>query len=393
MLQRMPGGLLCSIRTPKNCFAEGKRKMGNHTDNNRELLKNFFTGIGKIINLQDQVITDYHQYEKVIDFEKYLACDLQQDYIKFNANSLNGPILTVQRPNFTSAPAIPKTLQEWIVAEKWKDFLQTPERREQIQRDQEVEKFEEDPSRIRIWQKLLPEREAWAEGAKRLYQIEKLFQTLYQLNMMQKQDFDSKELVFAFGLFETKATNPIHISHPLFTKKLRISDAKSEENIIEVFDTGENLEVETSFFQEIQDGSVHQIAQIGENFLRYEDTINIYKEATLEPALKDVLSKITSHGDYCTKEQLPSARIKSQRPYLLSYSPLILYRSQKSGIAAFLNKIIEDVDKNGKIKPHLIDIMNPQDTVSNSTPISGDSESSQDIGKRLNAISGEDEKS
>lgn len=35
--------------------------------------------------------------------------------------------------------------------------------------------------------------------------------------------------------------------------------------------------------------------------------------------------------------------------------------------------------------------MNPQDTVSNSTPISGDSESSQDIGKRLNAISGEDE--
>lgn len=391
MLQRMPGGLLCSIRTPKNCFAEGKRKMGNHTDNNRELLKNFFTGIGKIINLQDQVITDYHQYEKVIDFEKYLACDPQQDYIKFNANSLNGPILTVQRPNFTSAPAIPKTLQEWIVAEKWKDFLQTPERREQIQRDQEVENFEEDPSRIRIWQKLLPEREAWAEGAKRLYQIEKLFQTLYQLNMMQKQDFDSKELVFAFGLFETKATNPIHISHPLFTKKLRISDAKSEENIIEVFDTGENLEVETSFFQEIQDGSVHQIAQIGENFLRYEDTINIYKEATLEPALKDVLSKITSHGDYCTKEQLPSARIKSQRPYLLSYSPLILYRSQKSGIAAFLNKIIEDVDKNGKIKPHLIDIMNPQDTVSNSTPISGDSESSQDIGKRLNAISGEDE--
>lgn len=391
MLPRMPERHLCRIRTPKNCFAEGKRKMGNHTDNNRELLKNFFTGIGKIINLQDQVITDYHQYEKVIDFEKYLAWDPQQEYIKFNANPVDGPILTVQRPNFTSAPAIPNNLQEWIVAEKWKDFQQTPEKREQIQRDQEIEKFEADPSRMRSWKKLLPEREAWAEEEKRLYQIEKLFQTLYQLNMIQNQDFDSKELVFAFGLFETKETNPIRISHPLFTKKLRISDARSEENILEIFDAGENLEVETSFFQEIQDGSVHQIAQIGENFLRYEDTINIYEEATLEPALKDVLSKITSHGDYCTKEQLPGARIKSQRPYLLSYSPLILYRSQKSGIAAFLNKIIEDVDKNGKIKPHLIDIMSPKNTGSNSASISGNPECSQDIGKRLNAISGEDE--
>ena len=61
-----------------------------------------------------------------------------------------------------------------------------------------MEAFEADPSRVRQWEKLLPEREAWAEEGKRLNQIEKLFQTLYQLNTMQKQDFDSKELVFAF---------------------------------------------------------------------------------------------------------------------------------------------------------------------------------------------------
>ncbi|WP_302158096.1 AAA domain-containing protein [uncultured Acidaminococcus sp.] len=365
--------------------------MKNQADNNRELLKNFFTGIGKIINLQEKVITDFHQYDKVIEFEKYLASDSQQEYITFNANPENGPILTVKRPSFTSAPAIPASLQEWIIADKWKDFLQTPEVRKSIQRGQEMEAFEADPSRVRQWEKLLPEREAWAEEGKRLNQIEKLFQTLYQLNTMQKQDFDSKELVFAFGLFETRAGNPIHICHPLFTKRLRISDAKSEENILEVFDAGENLEVETSFFQEIQDGSVHQIAQIGTTFLKHEETINIYEEPTLEIALKDVLSKITSQGEYCTKEQLPGARIKSRRQYLLSYSPLILYRSQKSGIAAFLNKIVEDVDKNGKIKPHLIDIMNPQNTGSDDASVPADGESSQDIGKRLNAISGEDE--
>ena len=87
---------------------------------------------------------------------------------------------------------------------------------------------------------------------------------------------------------------------------------------------GKNLEVETSFFQEIQDGSVHQIAQIGTTFLKHEETINIYEEPTLEIAL-NVLSK-SSQGNIVRKncrcpDQIPAA--------VFAGILLILYKPEK----------------------------------------------------------------
>ena len=41
----------------------------------QELLKNFFIGIGKVINLQDKVVTNYREYDAVIPFLDYLDLD------------------------------------------------------------------------------------------------------------------------------------------------------------------------------------------------------------------------------------------------------------------------------------------------------------------------------
>lgn len=251
MLQRMPGGLLCSIRTPKIVSLKGKEKweiiliiIGSYWKFLYGDWQNHqFTGPG---NHWLSSIRKSHRFWKI-------SCLWSPTGLyKIQCEFLEWTDTNCAAAQFHQCSGHPQNFTGMDCGRKMEGLSANSRKKRTDPKRPGSWKIREDPSRIRIWQKLLPEREAWAEGAKRLYQIEKLFQTLYQLNMMQKQDFDSKELVFAFGLFETKATNPIHISHPLFTKKLRISDAKSEENIIEVFDTGENLEVETSFFQEIR---------------------------------------------------------------------------------------------------------------------------------------------
>lgn len=353
----------------------------------QEFLKNFFIGIGKVINLQDKVVTNYREYDAVIPFLDYLDLDPEKQYIRYNTNNDSNPILTVKRPEFTEAPPLPEVLQGWVTS-SWTDYHEEPKQVPFQKLGESAVSFEADPRRVRAWDEAVAERQKWADEQKKLAPLEEFYQFLSKLCVLQRQGENDKELVFAFGLFENRPQSSPRISHPLYTQKVRVSDQRSKDKILEIYEAVDDVEAETSFLENLQDGSIHQVAQVSALWQQYAPQTNKYLEEETAPLLKDVLSKLTSQGSYYTQAELAVQNGQWGRNYHLSYSPMLLYRKESSGIKAFLDRILEDIKEKGKAKPHLIDVLHPKKGGAEIAEIPQKPDTPE---KRLRAISGEDE--
>lgn len=256
----------------------------------QELLKNFFIGIGKVINLQDKVVTNYREYDAVIPFLDYLDLDPEKQYIRYNTNNDSNPILTVKRPEFTEAPPLPEVLQGWVTS-SWTDYNEEPKQVPFQKLGESAVSFEADPRRVRAWDEAVAERQKWADEQKKLAPLEEFYQFLSKLCVLQRQGENDKELVFAFGLFENRPQSSPRISHPLYTQKVRVSDQRSKDKILEIYEAVDDVEAETSFLENLQDGSIHQVAQVSALWQQYAPQTNKYLEEETAPLLKDVLPK------------------------------------------------------------------------------------------------------
>ncbi len=345
----------------------------------RELVERLLDTIKEIYTIVNKrnKIYDYTKYpDPRIDLIKASALDQEKKYIYWHTENTSDLVLSVRKPKKERCPQPSSIIEKWIQG-KWSDYS--------VQTDHVVslpnssERFSDSEQRIKAYQLWKEKRTAWQEKEKKAEPIRKVYELLYQIYEQFEREEEVNELVFAFGLFSNTSQAPLYIHHPLFTKRLRISNERIKDHIIDVYETENDVVFNTELIADIEDISIANLRNIRDEL---DTDINIYDIKEVKPFLENTINWLTNSGEYITS----SSGMDFPYEYTIQYRPTILMRKRTSGLRDFLEKAQKALREGMTIPPHLLGLLRPKDREKVVNPAI----STNDITTRLAAVSGED---
>jgi superfamily I DNA and/or RNA helicase len=345
----------------------------------RELVSLLFQAIQAICVDREKVVSKYTEYPEHLLLSDIIELDAEHRYIKYFMNDDKGRVLSVRKPQFTSSPQPPDSVENWLVS-GWECYANKVEHKDVDENTNE--KFEDSSKRVQTFNDWVKQREIWETEQNHLMKIDRIFKRIYQINNDFRRDAEENELLFTFGIFKDNRTHGSSVNHPLFTKRLRIDDEDITKNIITIYDTAEDLKFDSTCLSAVTDTNFNNIGEIDAK-VKNED-FAIYDKFEVENFLKSVINLLTHSGEY-----LDDNKQTITQQFTISYSPLFVVRTRKSGIADFINKIQDALSDGMDIPQYLIDILNPKNQ-NNDEEVTALTTYDESIEKRLAAVSGED---
>lgn len=339
----------------------------------KALVSLLLKSIKEICTIREAPIVNYKDYPVHMDLLEILKLDTEEKYIHFYEHDEQGKVLSIQKPKYTSCPKPDNIIENWLNT-GWNDYEKEAS---YIKNNEETgENFQDVKERVISYEQWIKQRNEWVNEQRRLKKIDRLFMKFYAINNSFHIGMEENELLFAFGVFKDARKR---VAHPLFTKKLRITDEDIAHNVITLYDANDNIKLDVAFLNAISDNEFNNIGNIIDEI--NTNDIDVYNQDNAADFLRRVIHWLTSKGEYCDKDKEDFYHYD----FIVTYCPIIIMRTPKSGLVNFVNNIQEAIENGIEIPAHFIDIVHPidkEDVISYPTKNA--------IEDKLAAISGED---
>ncbi len=200
----------------------------------------------KACNLVEFLVRAYCLERPVREIEKYEIVRWERDLPEgegcrlFSEEAPEGAWLTVKKQRIPDPPNPPPEVSGWLKG-TWKDPFKPPEVEqvmiefagknslfellktdEQSNENISIEMFDNNPQRVRRWQKWLKEEwEPWAREAAPKKKVQELYNQLFLLKQRLDLEQENLELVWGHGMFYLRLGEE-RIRHPVLTTRLTV---------------------------------------------------------------------------------------------------------------------------------------------------------------------------
>ncbi|MEG0022251.1 MAG: AAA domain-containing protein [Bacilli bacterium] len=263
-------------------------------------------------------------------------------------------LLKVHKPEFQKCPEPPHELKKWLFND-WNYHKNDAKIRQQIElndsneKDPQFENFDDDSKRRILFEEWLHKRDNWVVKQREIEKTRDFFTELYMKYIDLQRESETIEVIIANGYIKDK--NNSNIFHPILTKRLNMSFNASE-NTIYILNTNAKSELYTELFQVMEDINLECLSTLNTDLMQY-DYHPMDRNDTKE-FLKVLSHKISSDSKFVDEgeEEDNNNRI------LMFYKPSIIIRKRLDGTIKAIEQIIKNIEDNGFIPAHLLDIVN-----------------------------------
>ena len=290
-------------------------------------------------------------------------------------------ILEVQKPEFDSCPAIPKTIENWVV-DGWQRFANTVVKKEHqeklINGLLKVEHFTDDPNRVEDYNKWINLREQWVQIQQRIDRIRRFFNELYFIYSDLENDSEIIELMVGQGLLSCATDNLSRINHPILLKRVSM-EFDSGKNILRIVDSNVDPEIYTMLLQRI-DFINHSAVKA----LKEELADKFYHPLDRNDTpdfLKSFVHRLHSESKYT--DDLNDVLNDYER-IIVYNNPVFFIRKRTGGVEKAIEEIISQIEETGEVSGPLLNLIG--ENVSQLT----ETVETLDLSESLAAINGED---
>lgn len=323
----------------------------------------------EFVKLRSKVVRSVSQYQKEgfvqwlndVPQERDCASPLWADMGE------EDPWLEVHKQTLPALPEVPKILEAWVDRKQLKDsLLDEPSPRSTISVPVEIEQEEADsdedtavsyewhrledhPEVSAAWDAYLPRWKAWAALHASKAKIQELYSELFRAYQLQQRLGEAFEFVVGFGLLSAKTnqTKQLVRRHVLVARaELRFD---KQRGVISVTcpppPEGAALRIEDDFLEPQEqptkgeyDSARAQIAEIGDA---------VWNQSQMNVLLRTWANTLYADIEYSEALKPPSKAGDTPR---MAFAPaLILRRRTITGVLATYAKIIEQIEKSGRV--------------------------------------------
>lgn len=234
--------------------------------------KQLFEYLLAVNNLRFKVIRDFKEYEKSwtrITLEEY-----GDGVFLMGSGEDEEAILEIHRQSFSddmmTPPKPDKSIKEWITYSynNENSRLSIPAT-VLVQGEDELEvTFEEDASRVKLFNEWKRDWQGWADEMKRKKRVQALYEMFFKINQDFQVEGEGLELLLGQTIF-TWEHEVGHVYHPLFTTKLDV-ELDTDLGVIRIKPINQGYKLELNILSGIPLPNMEEIKNIGIT-ARYRD--------------------------------------------------------------------------------------------------------------------------
>ena len=264
--------------------------------------------------------------------------------------------MDVRRPNLNPCPPPDKNIAEWIVGD-WKkpsvtaiDFKETlPMEVKDDKGDTSfvTEEFFDDDDRVNSFDNWLKKREQWRTVEFPKQKGLTLYNRLFGLYSNIRKEPESVELILGDGHVKWRE-NETAINHPVLLQKVHIKFNPAEPSFT-IYCDDIRTELYTPMLRNIQ--TVNQ-SVLADTIQEIEDKgYHIADSQNIAGACKRIINVINEKGKY-----VRGFESNLTGPTIMQ-SPVLFLRKRNLGFSIFIDKIIEDIDREDVVYPDFLENM------------------------------------
>ena len=247
--------------------------------------------------------------------------------------------LRVTRPELTECPEPPDALRDWLQS-GWRDPKRTleiaPERTSPSvvpEEPPEVERFDDDPARIRALQAWTSRRDKWAGAERPARDAMHVFERLYRLHGRLDRERELLDLYAGDAMLHW-STRSVRIHHPLILQAMQL-DFEADIRRFTVAFGDRPTELNTVLLRSIDEVDGRVLAEIDKDF--DQDQYGPFSGREIDGFLHALAARLHVHGVYRDTASAPR-----KAPTIIR-RPLFMLRRRTQGFIAALDAIQSDL--------------------------------------------------
>lgn len=246
-------------------------------------------------------------------------------------------ILKVGKPDLTPCPEPPQEIQSWL-----QNGWQNPEKTVQVfesktrmdEDGSEVkENFQDDESRMALFEEWLKQRNAWVEKERPARAAMRIYETLYGVYAHIERENETVELVLGEGILKWK-----EIYHPILLLRVELQFHPEVPEFILV-ETDRPAELYTALLRSMDDVEQSAISRCLRDL--EQGLYHPLGDVETEEFLKRVVSQLSPHGEFVKKEN----GTRNAEFLQLFRDPVLFLRKRTHGYAGAIDRILQDLQQ------------------------------------------------
>ena len=308
----------------------------------------------KIITNDENYIWNY-KIDNIPEDEENISLEYSDKTDDDDSSDDLNYLLKVHKPEFQKCPEPPEELKKWLL-DDWNYHKNDAKIRQQIElknsgeENVKFENFDDDPNRRILYEEWLEKRNNWVDKQRKIEKTRDFFTELYMKYIDLQRDSETIEIIIANGYI--KDNNNPNIFHPILTKRLNMSFDASD-NTMYILNTNAKSELYTELFQVMEDINLESLSTLNTDLTK-NDYHPMDRNDTKE-FLKVLVHKISSDSKFVDEDEEED---NNNNRILMFYKPSIIIRKRLDGTIKAIEQIIKNIEENGFIPPHLLDIVN-----------------------------------
>lgn len=334
----------------------------NKNIDNKDKIISLYKFISEFCKVRNKIITNDDNYiwnckiENIpIDEENIsvLYSDKINDDTEEN-NEESKYLLKVHKPDFQKCPEPPEKLKKWLL-DDWHHYENDVRIREKIEivdsksNEVKLELFNDDLETKKIFEEWLYKRNLWVDKQKQIKKTRDFFTELYMKYIDLQKESETIEIIVANGYIKDNDNSDIY--HPILTKRLEMN-FNALENTIYILNTNAKSELYTELFQAMKDINLESLSTLNSD-LMLNDYHPMDRNDTKE-FLKVLVHKISASSKFVEDDE---EQYENSNRILMFYKPAIIIRKRLDGTIKAIEQIIKNIEENGFIPEHLLDIV------------------------------------
>ena len=255
----------------------------------------------------------------------------------------NDVVLEVTRPNMTACPKPPAILADWLLP-GWNNISQKAEVRKSRNvtksgEETDVEQFENNPERKRIFDAWIKTRNTWSENEQSTWEVVKLFEKIYELYGQMEREGERVELLVGEGILEYNDDNSNgEYRHPVLLQRLELEFRPEKKNPQFILRRKEQPpELCLDYLRVLPNIDTQQLVKCS-NELKNMEFDPLGREDTTGFLRRLVQGLFPSGGQYVeTSNQKTFDNITIER------NPVIFMRQRSAGLGHAIDLILQDI--------------------------------------------------
>lgn len=333
----------------------------NEKNDNQEKIISLYKFLSEFCKLKYKIITNDNNYPWICQISN-IPLDPENISIEYSdvtedddeLEEKNNYLLKVHKPEFQKCPEAPDIIKEWL-QDGWNDYKKE-EVNEVIREKNEytnalgeliIEYFNDSDERKNQFEEWLENRKKWIEKQKKIERTRNLFTSLYLQYIDLQRDSEILEIIIANGYIKDSQDSSIY--HPVLTKRLSIN-FNANENTIYLQNTNARAELYTELFQIMKDINLDSLSELNSELM--QNDYHPMDRNNTKVFLKALIRRLSSDSKFVEDDIDTNSRLQ------MFFRPTIIVRKKIDGTVKIIEQIIKNIEENGFIPQHLLDLVN-----------------------------------